>query len=137
VVLRDVDFDAVFRRLADRRIEEAIKERKFDNLRGMGQPIELEPMPADENVRMMWWALRIMRQNDFTPHEVLWRKALDKLREQLDSLSDESHLEHLVGKINGLVHRINTLGTNALNTGVAPIDLETQRARLRLRISVR
>jgi hypothetical protein len=79
--LKDVDFDAVFRRLADRRIDEAIRNGKFDNLPGRGKPIELEPMPADENARATWWALRIMRQNDFTPDEVRWRKSLDYLRE--------------------------------------------------------
>jgi hypothetical protein len=42
-----VDFDAAFRRLADRRIEEAMREGKFDNLPGRGKPIELDPMPAD------------------------------------------------------------------------------------------
>jgi hypothetical protein len=40
--LKDIDFDGVFRRLAERRIEEVIKEGKFSNLPGEGQPIELE-----------------------------------------------------------------------------------------------
>jgi hypothetical protein len=67
MALKDVDFDAAFRRLADRRIEEAMREGKFDNLPGRGKPIELEPMPADENARATWWALRIMRRKRFHP----------------------------------------------------------------------
>ncbi|MDQ3439400.1 MAG: DUF1992 domain-containing protein, partial [Planctomycetota bacterium] len=35
-----------------------MKEGKFDNLAGKGEPIELEPAPAEENARLTWWALR-------------------------------------------------------------------------------
>jgi hypothetical protein len=132
--LKDVDFDSVFRRLAERRIEDAMKEGKFDNLPGAGAPLELEPMPADENARMMWWALKILRQNDVTPHEVQWRKALDHLRGRLEKLTDESRLESLVAQINELVRKINTLGTNAINIGVSGVELEVERERLRARL---
>jgi hypothetical protein len=64
---------------------------------------------------------------------VQWRKALDYLRGQLERLTDESRLEALVGQINDLVRRINTLGTNAINIGVSGVDLEDQRRRLRFR----
>jgi len=133
--LKNVDIEGALRRLAERRIEDAMKERKFDNLAGSGAPLELDPMPADENARMMWWALRIMKQNDFTPHEVQWRKALDYLRAQLDRLTDESRLEPVVNQINDLVRRINTLGTNAINLAVAGVDIETERRRLRERLA--
>jgi hypothetical protein len=76
-----------------------------------------------------------MRNNEFTPHEVRWRKALDGFRDELAALTDESRLERLVGQINSLVRQINTLGTNALNTGVVGVDLETERQRLRLRVA--
>src|SRR4051812_35391160 len=135
--LKDVDFDAAFRRLADRRIEDAMKDGKFDNLAGAGKPLDLEPLPADENARMMWWALRIMRNNDFTPHEVRWRKRLDVLKEALHRLTDQSKLESLVEEINRLVREINTLGTNALNTGVAGVELHVERERLRDRLRQR
>ena len=105
--LKNIDMEGALRRLAERRIEDAMKEGKFDNLAGRGAPIELDPMPADENARMMWWALRIMKQNDFTPHEVRWRKALDHLKVQLDLLKDEDRLEAMVTRINDLVRRIN------------------------------
>ena len=130
--LKDVDLENAFRRLAERRIEDEMKEGKFDNLAGAGAPLELEPIPADENARMTWWALKILKQNDITPHEVQWRKSLDYLRAQLEKLTDESRLETLVAQINDLVRRINTLGTNAINIGVTGVDLEEERRRLRL-----
>jgi hypothetical protein len=72
--LKHVDIQSAMRRLTDKRIEEAMAAGKFDNLAGMGKPLELEPMPADENARLMWWSLRILRNNDIIPDEVRWRK---------------------------------------------------------------
>ena len=133
--LKNVDLDSALRRLAERRIEEAMKEGKFDNLRGRGEPIELEPAPAEENARLMWWALRILRNNDFVPDEVRMRKELDGLKAQLAELPDETKLPMLVGRINALAQRINTLGTNALKTGVVGVDLQRERERFRQRRS--
>ena len=110
-----------------------MRDGKFDNLSGMGQPVDLEPMPAEENARLMWWAIRLLKQNDFVPDEVRWHKALDLLRERLDSLTDEKKLPALVEEMNHFVRKINTLGTNALKTSVVPVDLDAERARLRER----
>ena len=91
-------------------------------------------MPADEIARATWWALRFMRRNDFTPDEVRWRKSLDYLREALDRAADEAGVRSLVGRINELVHKVNTLGTNALTAPVAPVPLEPALERLRQRV---
>lgn len=133
MALHNIDMDALFRRLADRRIEEAMEEGKFSNLAGEGKPLDLEQPPADENARALWWALRIMKNADFTPHEVTWRKQIDGLKEKLNSLTDESQLPPLVDQINQLVHKINTLGTNAISLPAAPLDLETERSKFRVR----
>lgn len=121
------------RRLADRRIEEAMTQGKFDNLPGAGKPLDLEPMPAEESARMTWWALRILRQNDVIPEEVRWRKKVDELRERLGQVTSGVHLIELVGKINHVIHQINTLGTNALNhgsNGMVPLDVNEELRRL-------
>src|SRR5258706_6422834 len=112
--LSHIDIEAGLRRLADRRIEDAMREGKFDNLPGAGQPLELEDMPAEENARLMWWAIRLLKQNDFIPDEVRWHKALDRLRGTLNRLTDEKQLPALVEQMNEIVHKINTLRTNAL-----------------------
>ena len=132
--LKDIDLGAALRRLADKRIEDAIKEGKFDNLPGAGKPLDLDPMPADEDARATWWALRIMRQHDYTPDEIRWRKLIDGLKQRLQDLTNEQHLEPLVSQINHLVHKLNTLGTNAMKSGIAPLDLEHERQKLRLRL---
>jgi len=129
--LKNIDIGSALRRLADKRIEDAMKEGKFDNLAGAGKPLELEPMPAEENARMTWWAIRILRQNNFTPHEIQWRKAVDGLKSQLHAARDEQRVRTLVAQINELVHKVNTLGTNALNTPVVGVSLEDELKRVR------
>lgn len=126
MALKDVDLENALRRLAERRIEEAMREGKFDNLPGAGQPIELEPLPADENARAMWWALKILRQNDVIPDEVKWRKQLDLLRAKLATAREEVVVRAIVGQINELARKLNTLGTNAINTAVVGVSLEQQ-----------
>jgi hypothetical protein len=132
--LKHVDMEAALRRLAEKRIEDAMEEGKFDNLPGKGKPLDLEPLPADENARLMWWALRIMKNSDFVPDEVQWRKGVDLLKAKLYNLKDEAGLESLVRQINDLVHRLNTLGTNAISAGMVPVDVEHERQRLRGRL---
>jgi hypothetical protein len=133
--LQNVDIESGLRRLAEKRIEEAMRDGKFDNLPGFGKPLDLEPMPADENARMMWWAFRLMKQNDFIPDEVQWRKQIDRLKLAIEKLSDESKLPALVQQTNELVRRLNTLGTNAIPSPIAPLSLEAERDRLRERIA--
>ena len=130
MALKDVDLEAGLRRLAERRIEEAMREGKFDNLPGAGQPIELEPIPADEKARLMWWALKILRNNDFIPDEVQWRKRIETLKGMLVRARDERAVRSLVNQINELVLKLNTLGTNAMNAGIAPVRLDLEMRRL-------
>lgn len=130
-----IDIGLAMRRLAERRIEDAMREGKFDNLPGAGKPIDLEPMPADENARLTWWALRILRQNDFVPDEVRLRKRIELLKAALPRIREERQLETAVMEVNALVRQLNTLGTNALRGDVVPLDLAIERARLRERIT--
>jgi len=128
--LKHIDIESAMRRLADRRIEEAMREGKFDNLRGMGEPLELDPAPAEENARMTWWCLRILKNGDFTPDEVRYRKAIDHLKASLAAALDEERVRALVQQINTLVRKLNTLGTNAINLGVSPVCLDDELTRL-------
>jgi hypothetical protein len=90
-------------------------------------------MPADENARMTWWMLRILKGADFTPDEVRLRRQIESLKGELAAAGTEKRVEVLVKTINGLVRQLNTLGTNAINVAVAPVSLEAERARLRER----
>jgi hypothetical protein len=84
-----IDIEGALRRLADRRIEDAISEGKFNNLAGSGRPLELEPVPANEEARMLWWALRILRRNNVVPEEIQWRKMIDPLKAEVPHVREE------------------------------------------------
>ena len=133
--LKDVDLENAFRRLAERRIEEAMREGKFDNLAGAGKPLDLEPMPADENARLMWWALRLMKNANYTPDEVRIRKQIDGLKDELPKATTEPKVVALVTAINAAVRNLNTLGTNAINTPLAPVSLDVERRRFHERMA--
>ena len=133
--LKHVDLESALRRLADRRIEEAMREGKFDNLAGAGKPLDLEPMPADENARMTWWMLRILKGADFTPDEIRLRRQIESLKGELSSAATEQRVEALVKAVNELVRQLNTLGTNAIHIAVSPVSLEAELERLRERIA--
>jgi hypothetical protein len=134
-LIKHIDIESAMRRLADRRIEEAMREGKFDNLPGKGKPIELEPMPADENARLAWWAIRLMKNADYTPDEVRIRKQIDTLKDELTKAGTEARVVALVTAINAAVRNLNTLGTNALTSPVAPVSLEIERRRFRERVA--
>ncbi|MFT3786735.1 MAG: DUF1992 domain-containing protein [Tepidisphaeraceae bacterium] len=121
-MFKHIDMESALRRIAERRIEEAMQAGKFDKIEGQGQPIEIEPAPADENARLMWWALKIMKQNDVVPDEVRWRKAIDQLKAMLPAAKEETQVRELCRKVNELVHRVNTLGTNAIKDGPTGVD---------------
>jgi hypothetical protein len=131
---KDIDIEGGMRRLAEQRIEDAMRDGKFSNLPGMGRPLDLEPIPAGENARLTWWALRILKQNDYTPDEVRWLRQVDLLKEELAAAQTEVRVRAIVKTLNALVHRINTLGTNAINARVAPVDLESELRRVRMRL---
>jgi hypothetical protein len=129
--------EPAMRRLAERRIEDAMREGKFDNLAGAGKPLDLEPMPADENARMTWWMLRLLKNNNFTPDEVRWRRQIEKMKEELAAAMTQHRVDTLVRAINAMVRQVNTLGTNAINIAVSPVSLEEERLRLRERLAHR
>jgi hypothetical protein len=51
---KQLDIRAAMRRLAERRIDEAMQEGKFDNLPLRGKEINLDELPACEDERLAW-----------------------------------------------------------------------------------
>ena len=62
--------------IAERKISEAMAEGAFDNLKGKGQPLDLEENPyEDPSLRM---AHRLLRNNGFAPAWVEEAKDLER-----------------------------------------------------------
>ena len=57
---------------------------------------------------------RFLKQNDVIPEEIIWRKRIDGLKDELAQAMTELRVTALVNAINALVRQLNTLGTNAL-----------------------
>ena len=131
MALKDIDIAAALRRLADKRIEEAIEQGKFDNLPGAGKPQDLEPAPADEDARAMWWAMRILRNADVETDELRYRKQIAALRDRVRAAADEPAMLALLREHNDLVRRLNSMGTNAIRVPLGPLDEAAELARLR------
>ena len=133
-MFKHIDTGAAMQRIAERKIEEAMRAGKFDRLEGAGQPLELEPMPAEENARLMWWAIRLLRQNDVIPDEIKLRKAIHVATRHARAADSEAALRQRVEAANALVRQLNTMGTNAIEGNVAPLDAEAELARWRARV---
>jgi hypothetical protein len=131
---KNIDMESVIRRVADRRIEEAMREGKFDNLPGAGKPLELEDMPANEDARLLWWALRLMKQNDVVPEEVRWHKQIDQLAERIAAATDEAEVRALVSAHNHLVLQVNSRGVGMIKATVTAMSVEVEVRRMRERV---
>ena len=114
-MLGDMDLSEVMRRLAERRIEKAMEEGKFDNLERAGKPLELEPMPADEDARAAWWAMRILKNTDNVPAEVKRRAAIGRLRAAAEAATGEER-ERLTAEHDALVREHNKAELTKLPT---------------------
>jgi hypothetical protein len=129
------DIDSAMQRLAERRIEEAMRQGKFDNLPGRGRPCEIEPMPTDESARMVWWALRLMKKGGRTPEETRLRQHVRSLEEELALATSEGRVRSLVGAINAAVRQVNAIvaryGDDAF---LAPADLGGELGKLHHRL---
>ena len=75
-----------------------------------------------------------MRHNDFTPDEIRWRKLIEGMKGELSQSRNEARVRTLVAQINELVLKLNTLGTNAMQSAVVGVDMEEELAKQRQRL---
>lgn len=74
-------------------IKDAIAKGEFDNLKGRGQPLDLNPyFDAPEDLRMGYGMLK---GAGFVPEEVQILKDIAALREELRACTDESRRKEL------------------------------------------
>lgn len=129
------NLDSALRHLAELRIEQAMREGKFDNLPGAGQPVEIEPMPVDEGARMLWWALRLMRRQERGPTEQRCGEQIESLRRHLESAVQETQVRTLVGGINALIRQTNALRLQRKAALLPELDLDQELLRFARRTS--
>ena len=121
--------------IAERKIREAMAEGAFDNLKGKGQPLDLEEDPyEDPSMRM---AHRLLRNNGFAPAWIEEAKDLEHAiemtrRDIARALAGRGSEERqrISGRFRGQVAEINrrilahNLKTPSTQFHMPPVDVE-------------
>lgn len=96
-----------FQRIAEKRIEKAIRNGVFDDLPGAGKPLELEDdSHVPEDLRI---AYKILKNANFVPPEVSLRKEIAKAEDLLAGMEDTKAKYRQLKKLNFLIMKLNMI----------------------------
>lgn len=88
----------IFRKIAERKIEEALERGELDNLPLGGRPIRLDDLNGvPEELRS---AFRVLKNANVLPEEVQLRREAAELRRQAKSCADEHKRQELIRSLN-------------------------------------
>jgi len=96
---------AIFDKIADERIREAIDRGEFDDLPGKGKPLKLEDdghLPPDLRI-----AYKILKNADYLPPEIELRKEIRNTEALLEGIQDAQEKYRQLKKLNYLVMKLN------------------------------
>src|SRR6476661_1620634 len=83
-------------KLLDEQIQKAIAEGKFDNLKGTGNPLDLDGYFATpEDIRVGY---TLLKNNDFVPEEIELLKEIGILREKIKNCADDENEKKILNK---------------------------------------
>jgi len=95
----------IFAMIAERRIEESMRNGEFENLEGMGRPLAFEDdsmIPAD--LRM---AYKVLKNAGFVPPEVIEEKEIATMTDLLSEAPDERTRYQAMQKLNLMITQCN------------------------------
>ena len=96
-----------FEKLMEEKIREAMANGEFDNLPGMGRPVNLEGYFATpEHVRIGY---SILKSAGFVPEEVELLKEIQRLKAELEQCADETGRARINAALNQTVLKFNLL----------------------------
>jgi hypothetical protein len=96
-----------FAKLAENRIREAIEAGEFDDLRGKGQPLNLEEdSQVPYELRM---AYKILKNADCLPPELVLRQEVLQLQDLVAAMPDEAEKLTQMRRLNFLVMKLNMM----------------------------
>jgi len=97
----------IFTQIAEQRIREAIENGEFDNLKGMGKPLDLgDEAWIPEDLRM---AYRILKNSGCLPAELELRKEVLNLRELINTIDDNEERIKKIRQLNFKLLKLNEL----------------------------
>jgi len=102
-----------FQKIVEEKIREAIERGDFDNLEGMGKPLEKEdPTRVAPELRL---AYKIMKNADLLPPEIQTLKEIERLEELLPGIADENEKYCHIRKMNALVTEFNLMRNTSVS----------------------
>jgi hypothetical protein len=103
----------IFRRIAERKICEAMEEGLFENLPGKGKPLDFEDetwLPEDLRV-----AYRVLKNAGHIPREIELRKEIINLKGLIDTMDDNKERLKKVRELNFKIMNLNMMRKRPLN----------------------
>jgi hypothetical protein len=96
-----------FAKLAENRILEAMKAGEFDNLRGRGQPLDLnDDSHIPPELRM---AYKILKNADCLPPELTLRQEVVQLQDLVAAMPDEAEKLKQMRRLNFLMMKLDMM----------------------------
>ena len=103
----------IFARIAEQRIREAIENGEFEDLKGMGKPLDLgDESWIPEDLRM---AYRILKNAGCLPAELELRKEVLNLRELINTIDDNKERIKKIRELNFKLLKLNELRKKPLH----------------------
>ena len=96
-----------FDKIVEERILDAQRKGEFDNLPGVGKPLDLEESGSvPEDLRI---AYKILKNADYIPPELELKKEIRKTEELLAGMEDTAEKYRVLKKLNYMIMKVNLL----------------------------
>lgn len=106
----------ILTKIAEQRIQEAMKNGEFDDLPGRGAPLCFEDdSHVPEDLRM---AYKILKNANCVPPEISERKDIRQLEQLLDTIQDEKEKYKELKRLNFRIMRLNILRGGRVDTEI-------------------
>ena len=96
----------IFTKIAEQRIQEALKHGEFNNLENRGRPLDLKEDPwLPQDLRL---AYKVLKNAGCLPPELELRKEIISLRDLIDTLDDNKERLSKIRQLNAKLLALNT-----------------------------
>jgi hypothetical protein len=103
----------IFAKIAEQKIREAIENGEFDNLEGMGKPLDLsDGLWIPEDLRMGY---RVLKNAGCLPIELEIRKEVMNLRDLISTIDENQERLKKIRELNFKLLKLNELRKRPIN----------------------
>ncbi len=97
----------VFQRIAEQRIQDAMRKGEFDDLPGKGKPLQLEDLShVPEELRL---AYKVLKNAGFLPPEAELLREIKTVEDLIEHMEEEEHRYRQIRRLNYLIMKLNQL----------------------------